>query len=219
MVAASLRVVIMTAILFRIWAYDYLAQLFDGTLEDLPDPPDAAGSSPQLIAAAGAMRSALVQSSHEDVLADHARLFVNHRDGIAAPPYASWYLDRQLLGPSSRWVEEAYAKQGLERAPDAGEPPDYVSAELEFLYFLARHELAARRTGDSGAWHAVVRSEKTFVLNHVARWLPAFIVQIRTTDPGPVFAAAADLLWAVVQDDVSRLSTSASKSMANREDE
>jgi TorA specific chaperone len=205
----------MTAVLFRLWTYEYLGQLFDGTLVHLPEPPDATASLPQVAAAAQAIRAAVAEASTDDVLADHARLFVNDRHGVAAPPYASWYLDGQLLGPSSRWVEQAYAQQGLERAPDAGEPSDYVGAELEFLFFLGRHELAARSTGDTRALEVVIDRERTFVLSHVVRWLPEFIAQVRAAEPGPVFGAAADLLCAVMQDDVSRLSTDCSKSMAS----
>ena len=214
--AASLLAAIMTTVLIRVWIYSYLAQLFDGSVANFPEPPDAAECSPRLATAINAMRTAVAQSSTDDMGADHARLFVNAQHGVAAPPYASWYLDRQLLGPSSQWVEQAYGEQGLERASDAGEPPDYIGAELEFLLFLARHELAARSTDDDDALRVVLDSEKKFVLSHVALWLPAFITHIRTAEPGPVFAAAGDLLWAVVQDDVSRLSTDWSKPIARR---
>jgi putative dimethyl sulfoxide reductase chaperone len=214
--AAFLVPAMMTAVLFRLWVYEYLAQLFDGTVPHLPELPDAGASSPELATAADAVRVAVTGSSTDDVLADHARLFVNGRHGVVAPPYASWYLDRRLLGPSSLWVEHAYAGQGLERVPDEGEPPDYVGTELEFLLFLARHELAALSTGDESALCAVIDSERTFVLSHVARWVPAFIAQVRTGEPGAVFAAAADLLSAVMHDDVGRLSGDWSNPMARR---
>ena len=61
----------------------------------------------------------------------------------------------------------------VSRAPDAGEPSDYVGAELEFLFFLGRHELAARSTGDTAALEVVIDRERTFVLSHVVRWLPS----------------------------------------------
>lgn len=194
-----------------------LAQLFDGALDDLPARPDPGGASPDVSGKARAVCIALRESRADDVLADHTRLFVNGRGGVAAPPYASWYLDRQLLGPSSRWVEQAYARQGLERAPDAGEPADYLGAELEFLFFLARHELAARSTADHDALRAVLDSERQFVLGHMARWVPAFISRIRSAEPGPVFAAATDLLSAVVEQEVKRLSNDTSKPMATLE--
>lgn len=205
----------MTATIFRAWIYGYLAQLFDGTMENLPEPPDAAGTAPRIAAAADALRAAVAGSPAEDAQTDHVRLFVNTRQGVAAPPYASWYLDRQLSGPSVRWVERAYADQGLERAPDAGEPPDYVGAELEFLHFLARHEVAARSTGDEPSLRLILDSERTFVLDHLSQWLPAFTTQIRRAAPGPVFAAACTLLSAVVHEDVIRLSADRCKTTAS----
>jgi TorA maturation chaperone TorD len=206
----------MTTVLYRLWVYDYLARLFDGSLDHLPAPPGAAATSPRVSAAVDVLLTAVAGSPADDVRADHARLFVNAPRGVAAPPYASWYLDGQLSGASAQWVEQAYAARGLERAPDAGEPPDYLGAELEFLHFLARHELAARGTDDAASLRVILTAEKDFVLGHVARWLPPFIAQIRSSEPGPVFAAAADVLWTVLQDDVSVLSTYGSKSMASR---
>lgn len=207
-----------TAVLDRLWIYECLAQLFDADLGHLPEPADAAASSP-LVSAAVALRTAVVRSSAEDILADHARLFVNARDGVAAPPYASWYLDGQLLGPSSRFVEQVYSEQGLEPAADAGEPADYVGVELEFLLFLTRHELAASSTGDDDALASVLDLERTFMLNHLARWVPAFVAQIRAAEPGPVFAAAGDLLGAVVQDEARHLSRAGSKAIARQRGE
>lgn len=205
----------MTATLFRAWMYDYLAHLFDGAVDQLPDPPDVTAIAPHLSAAADAVRAAVAGSTYEDTQADHARLFVNAQQGVAAPPYASWYLDGHLMGPAAHWAERAYAAQGLERSLDAGEPPDYVGVELEFLHFLARHELAARRTGDDASLRLVLQSERTFVLDHAARWLPAFTARIRSAAPGPVFAAATALLVAAVHDDVTRLSTKRCKRMAS----
>lgn len=205
----------MNATLFRAWIYEYLSQLFDGDVEHLPEPPDGAVDPCSWSAAVGAIRQALAESSSETVSADYARLFVNAPGGVAAPPYASWYLDGRLRGPSCDFAEQAYAAQGLESTPDAGEPPDYVGAELEFMYFLARHEFAARTTGDDEALGSVLVGEAEFVLRHLARWLPAFVARIRAADSGPVFNTAADLLWAVVQDDVRRLSTWQSKAIAS----
>jgi TorA maturation chaperone TorD len=112
-----------------------------------------------------------------------------------------------LCGPSSNWAQQAYAAQGVETAPDAGVPPDYIGTELEFMYFLARHELAARATGDAVALDAVTQSQTEFVVLHLAHWLPAFIARIRAAEPGPVFGAIVDLLENVLRDDIQRLSS------------
>ena len=205
----------MTATRLHAWIYDYLARIFDAGLEDLPDPPAAALSPEPISSAIDALRTAIAQSPRASVLATHAHLFVVARGGIAAPPYASWYLDAALCGPACEWVRQAYATQGVECDPDAGEPPDYIGTELEFMYFLARHELAARSTGDDEALHAVLEGESEFVLRHLAAWLPDFIASVRAADPGPVYEAAVNLLDTLVRDDARRLSARDSKLIAN----
>jgi TorA maturation chaperone TorD len=207
----------MTSALFRGRLYEYLAQIFDGCLDDLPDPPADAANAPLLSSAVAALHAAIAQTSRDDIGADQARLFVTARDGVAAPPYASWYLDRQVRGPSCEWVRKVYAAQGIETDNTAGEPPDYIGAELEFLYFLTRHEHAAFITGDGDALRAAVVSQTVFVTRHLARWVPLFVAQIRAANPGPVFAAASNVLQAAVRE-AETLSAEHSKLMANRND-
>jgi TorA maturation chaperone TorD len=194
----------------RAWVYDQLAQVFDGDLDGGSAPPVPAGldQSPVLDAIA-ALRSGLASArAQAQAQADHVRLFLNAPGGVAAPPYASWYLDGQLMGPATTWAARAYASQGLEAEPGAREPADYIGAELEFMYFLVRHEMAARRTGDGEALRASLASQARFVREHLAHWLPAFIERIRAHQPGAVFAAAVGLLDLVLQDDKHRLPTS-----------
>ncbi len=188
----------------RASVYEHLSQLFDGQLAPLPDaPPDMDGSSAlsgALVLLRGAAAAAPVNA-----LADHARLFVTAERGIAAPPYASWYLDGHLSGASTRWVERVYGEQGVVLADDAGEPADYLGTELEFMYFLCRHELAARQTANDAALQVVLDREAAFACEHLARWVPAFVDRVRTGSPGPLWHAAADLLSAIVDDDARRL--------------
>lgn len=205
----------MTTARFRGRLYDYLAHVFDGDFDDLPGPPDDPADAPSLSKAAAALHAAIVQSTSDDIRADQTRLFVTARDGVAAPPYASWYLDGVLHGPSCEWVQQTYADQEIETDPGAGEPADYIGAELEFMHFLARHEHAATVTGDSDAWRDVIASENRFMTGHLFLWLPLFIARIRSAKPGPVFAAACSLLEAVLRDEVRRLSSERSKPTAS----
>ena len=155
-----------------------------------------------------ALCTALDRMPADDTRRDHVRLFVNAPGGAAAPPYASWYLDERLCGPAADRVAALYAAHGVERCADSGEPADYLSTELEFLYFLTRHELAADATGDRLALRDVLAAQRTFVVGHVARWVPAFTARVREAQPGPVFAAAVTVLDAVTHADVVRLTGS-----------
>ena len=73
----------------------------------------------------------------------YVRLFINSHDGITAPLYASCYLpgeasegDSLLMGPPAVLIKERFESKGLSLANHINEPPDHLSIELEYLYFL-----------------------------------------------------------------------------------
>jgi TorA maturation chaperone TorD len=73
----------------------------------------------------------------------YVRLFINSRDGITAPLYASCYetgggpgRDAPLMGPPAVLMKERFESKGLSLGDHIHEPPDHLSIELEYLYFL-----------------------------------------------------------------------------------
>ena len=79
----------------------------------------------------------------EELQAEYTRLFISAYPKLLCPPYESFYREGVVYGNSSIEVGEWYAKQGL-RFSLEGEPPDILSAELDYLAitndpaFLAR---------------------------------------------------------------------------------
>lgn len=68
----------------------------------------------------------------------YVRLFISDRSGIVAPLYESCYEfeNAPLMGaPAIRMIKRLESK-GLSLAPNIHEPPDHISVELEYLYFL-----------------------------------------------------------------------------------
>jgi TorA-specific chaperone len=68
----------------------------------------------------------------------YVRLFINAREGIAAPLYASCYEfeNAPLMGKPAMEMKERLDAIGLSIADNIQEPPDHISIELEYLYFL-----------------------------------------------------------------------------------
>jgi TorA maturation chaperone TorD len=69
----------------------------------------------------------------------YVRLFVNAKDGIAAPLYASCYedgADPHLMGDAAVRMHNTLMELGISISADVGEPPDHLSIELEVLYYL-----------------------------------------------------------------------------------
>lgn len=103
---------------------------------------------------------------------EYARLFIGPQH-LEAPPYGSVYLDELglVMGESTRDVIEYYLKAGLDPSDENKEPPDHISTELEFMYFLlynaaAKDDMTMSKLGDS------------FVTNHLSRWIPSFADKI-----------------------------------------
>ena len=73
----------------------------------------------------------------------YVRLFINSRDGITAPLYASCYEagntageDAALMGLPAVLMKERFESKGLSLGNHIHEPPDHLAIELEYLYFL-----------------------------------------------------------------------------------
>jgi len=72
----------------------------------------------------------------------YVRLFINSV-GMMAPLYASCYTagrgpgeDAPLMGPPAVSMKERFESKGLLLGDHIHEPPDHLSIELEYLYFL-----------------------------------------------------------------------------------
>ncbi len=131
------------------------------------------------------------QAAMEDLEAlavAYARLFLGPFE-ILAPPYASLYLDpeKRLMGPVSFEVGQCYAQAGLTKGPGPNEPPDHVSHELEFMYFLAFRAL----TSEDPVWE---QRQRRFWSEQLRGWLPNFARDIRQANCHPFYSALAELV-------------------------
>ncbi len=68
----------------------------------------------------------------EEARAEYTRLFISAYPTLLCPPYESYYREGIVYGNSSVEVAEWYRKHELDFTCE-GEPPDHLSAELEFL--------------------------------------------------------------------------------------
>ena len=86
---------------------------------------------------------AFIEKLDDDALFRHLeesyiRLFVNARDGIPAPLYQSCYEaeNAALMGPPAVMMKQRFESAGLSMAGTVNEPPDHLSVQIEYLYFL-----------------------------------------------------------------------------------
>ncbi|MFQ5540273.1 MAG: molecular chaperone, partial [Candidatus Binatia bacterium] len=66
------------------------------------------------------------------------------------------------------------------------EPPDHISTEMEFMYYLAFQYL---KTGES----RLVENQKKFFLTHMNSWVPKFASDIVQSKIHPFYSSLASL--------------------------
>jgi DMSO reductase family type II enzyme chaperone len=132
---------------------------------------------------------------------EYNRLFVGP-GRPQAPPYESVYRDPRglVMGPTARDVERRYAEAGLALALDHHDLPDHVATELGFMAYLAMQEAEARGE-EALAW---LDTQRAFLQDHLAAWLPRFCQRVQEASQHPFYAALAEMTVAFVSLDAQR---------------
>lgn len=108
------------------------------------------------------------------LIPEYHRLFVGPAR-LPAPPYESVYREGwQVFGETTLEVKRRYAEAGYTLDPSFIELPDHVAVELAFMALLAEEEAKAWEAQDTAAASAWLARERTFLDDHLSRWLPAF---------------------------------------------
>jgi TorA maturation chaperone TorD len=105
-----------------------------------------------------------------DLQAEYVRLFINGPGGVAAPPYASVYVNHSGLLRQQGYDEALalYRRAGLE-PEQSTESPDHLAHELAFLSILLDRDdlvLAA-----------------SFLQDHLCKWYPRFHERLLAAEP------------------------------------
>jgi putative dimethyl sulfoxide reductase chaperone len=92
------------------------------------------------------------------------------------PPYGSVYMEnnRILMGDSTMDALTRYRELGVDLDQHFKEAPDHICAELEFMCLLVYKELSGIRSGDPGQVQLMLTHQRSFLSDHLARWIPPF---------------------------------------------
>jgi len=126
---------------------------------------------------------------------EYVRLFISASGGVTASLYESCHLGAapRIMGDSALSMRSRLNECGLEIALDSNEPPDHISIELEYLYYLF-----------ATAW-----AEEDVVLEVKAReftrlemvpWIRRFRDKLAQGEPHPVYLNTADLTVALLKE-------------------
>lgn len=122
----------------------------------------------------------------------YVRLFVNAQNGITAPLYHSCFQDTgrpdsqsSLMGESAGFMRQLFKSKRMSLANSINEPPDHLSIELEYLYFLLQRGVTKQ---DVKAIDEAASFAGTFMLPWVSQFRDRLLS--RSTCPFYPFAAA-----------------------------
>lgn len=164
----------------------YLSLCYHSPNDELAETVEGLGHSLQVMCREAVpfvhkMKAELETGDLERIRVDHARLFVGPFQ-LLAPPYGSVYLDgtRQVMGPSTFQVMEAYRAAGVEVSGTFLEPADHLAAELEFVHYLLFLSLKSAAESDLDQVRALREQALRFLERHVGSWVDAFTVLVET---------------------------------------
>jgi len=117
------------------------------------------------------------------------------------PPYEGTY--REGIPRSKRLlaIVAFYRHFGLRMSEEESkhELPDHVSAELEFMHFLAFKEAKAREAGEQELLVGYVRAQRDFLARHLGLWLSRFADKLDQASHSEAFAMLARLAATFVE--------------------
>jgi putative dimethyl sulfoxide reductase chaperone len=131
----------------------------------------------------GAYLSQLGPDTVTDLAVDYARLFLGAglAETGAAFPYESVYThpDRLIMQDARDQVVQLYRAEGLDKIAEWNVPEDHIALEFEFMAHLCQKACQALATGDRPGASAYLEKQKSFLDQHLCKWIPGLCADIR----------------------------------------
>ena len=128
----------------------------------------------------------------QEMEVEYSRLFIGPYH-VIAPPYSSVYLDEQprVMGESTQVAINFYVKAGLNPNKENKEPPDHISTELEFMYYLLFQFL---ETGEE----QYNQLKDNFMDEHLIHWVPVFVKTVQENAKIPFYQKLSEVLGSFI---------------------
>lgn len=137
---------------------------------------------------------------------DYVRTFIGH--GVngysAAYPFESVYTsERRLLMQEARAeVLQTLRENGLKRGSWT-EGEDHIALELEFMQRMSMRAGEALKAGDEDAAIAHLRTQQTFMRDHLLNWLPMLVADMEKFSQTKFYQGLAKLTMGYLEEDSS----------------
>lgn len=145
---------------------------------------------------------------------DYTRAFLG--SGIdtysAAYPFESVYTSekRLLMSDARDEVLAIYRSCGLEKSESWTVGEDHVAVELEFMGVLAHRAAKALRAGDEERAFSLINTQRNFMDDHLASWVPVFLSDTRRFADTTFYQGVANVTEGFLEEDAALLCRSGS---------
>ena len=126
----------------------------------------------------------------KNLLEEYQRLFIGPLE-LPAHPWESVYLSREhiILDEHTLAVRKFYKQWGVEVVRN--DPDDHVGLELEFMAHLISKGLEDLKQGDLESLKNGLLAQKTFLNDHLLRWVRTYCIQLTTSTKHPFYRGIA----------------------------
>lgn len=125
----------------------------------------------------------------------------------AAYPFESVYTsEKRLLMQDARdEVLAIYRSCGLDKSEAWNVGEDHLAVELEFMQVLAVRAARALRAGEQEQAFSLLNTQRNFMGDHVASWVPVFVNDVRRFSDTLFYQGLADLTQGFLEEDAALL--------------
>jgi TorA maturation chaperone TorD len=124
-----------------------------------------------------ASRGTTAEKLATSLAVERTRLLRGVKPGYGPPPaYESVYAG-SAEKPEMRAsvsVRQAYAEAGVGLPEEVRDQPDFIGFELDFMRHLTAQEAEAWKKGGQEEASNLLKAERAFLDDHLARWVPRF---------------------------------------------
>lgn len=144
-----------------------------------------------------------------DLARDYARTFIGHGNNgrSAAYPFESVHTsEKRLLMQDARdEVLAIYRANLLKKGEEWNDCEDHIALELEFMQVMSERTAKALKEGKEDEAVEMLKTQRAFVGQHLANWVPMFVSDIRYFSQTDLYIGAGELLLGFVQTEAEAL--------------
>ena len=138
-----------------------------------------------------------------DLARDYVRVFIGHgvNGHSAAYPYESVHTSekRLMMQQARSEVLVVYRANNLKKDEHWRECEDHIAVELEFMQVMCQRTAAALRKGDEDAAVEMLATQRDFVAEHLANWVPMLVADMLRFSETELYRGLAELTLGFVQ--------------------